>query len=156
MRIRYNEEIQQKEQTRQELRKAVDSHKVSFRGELRWAGKGQHGSPVSGHFPYCLRTLALCVLTVLRTSSSGGQWEDLHRTDPLHWEKTFWGHKANQSSGKGCSGSSRKALEETGVINWFTEVERHRARAVVTHRRSHPFPSGDRILTLKITFTNFY
>ncbi len=117
--------------------------------------EGQHGSPVSGHFPYCLRTLALCVLTALRTSSSGGQWEDLHRTDPLHWEKTFWGHKANQSSGKGCSESSRKALEETGDINWFTEVERHGDRAVVTHRRSHPFPPGYRILTLKKTFTNF-
>lgn len=125
-----------------------------FRGELRWAGKGQHGTPVSGHFPYCLRTLALCVLTALCSGSSGLQWEDLHRTDPLHWEKTFWGHTADQSSGKVCSESSWKALEEIGVINWFTEVERHGAGAVVTHRRSHPFPSGDRILILKRTFSN--
>lgn len=125
-----------------------------FRRELHWAGRGQHGSPV--HFPSCLRTLTLCVLTALGSGSSGLQWEDLHRTDPLHWEKTFWGHTADQSSGKGCSESSWKPLEETGVINWFTEEDRHKAGAVVTHRRSHPFPSGNRILILKrITFTNF-
>ncbi len=93
-----------------------------------------------------LMLLSLCVLTALCTGSSGGQWEDLYWSDPLHWEKPLWGDTADQRSGEDCSESSRRTTEAIGAGDWRSEEERHWAGAAFTHRRSHPFPSGNRDL----------
>ncbi len=94
-----------------------------------------------------LMLLSLCVLTALCTGSSGGQWEDLYWSDPLHWEKSLWGDTADQRSGKAWSESSWRTTEETGAGDWRSEEEKRWAGAAFTHRQSHPFPPGNRDLT---------
>ncbi len=93
-----------------------------------------------------LMLLSLCLLTALCTGSSGGQWEDLYWSDPLHWEKPLWGDTADQRSREGCSESSWRTTEATGAGDWRSEEEKRWAGAAFTHRQSHPFPSGNRDL----------
>ncbi len=88
--------------------------------------------------------LSLCVLTALCTGSSGGQWEDLYWSDPLHWEMPLWGDTADQRSGKGSCKSSWRTLWATEAGDWWSEEERCWAGAVFTHC-SHLFPSGNPI-----------
>ncbi len=90
--------------------------------------------------------LSLCVLTALCTGSSGGQWEDLYWDYTLHWEKPLWGDTADQRSGKGWSESSWRTTEATEAGDWRSEEEKRWAEAAFTHRRSHPFPPGNRDL----------
>ena len=86
--------------------------------------------------------LFVCLLTELCTDSSGGQWEDLHWDDPLHWEKVLWGERADQSSGEGWGESGWRTPEAAGAGDCWAEEERWWAEAAFTHRGSHPFPQG--------------
>ncbi len=90
--------------------------------------------------------LSLCVLTALCTGSSGGQWEDLYWDYTLHWEKALWGDTDDQRSGKGWSESSWRTTEATEAGDWRSEEEKRWTGAAFTHRRSHPFPPGNRDL----------
>ncbi len=129
----FQQRIQQREKDLQQLREAVESHKVSLEKKRNLS---------QSQFRLTEAWITVCPNSALHRQ----QQRTVRRSywaHPLHWEKPLWADTADQRSGKASSESSWRTTGATGAGDQWSKEEKHWAGAAFTHTGSHPVPAGN-------------